>query len=256
MKGLDPLPRPCVLRGRKMRLIVGVEFSVGRWVGSTAIQRSELSSDESVVGGPVPPDRLVAVPPLVFTVGFPEMIRNHGLGAGLRLTLCRGFCCCPRVVDKLTHHLLCRRSLRWILSQARPQQVLNKRAVTARQRRILPHKNLLDHCPVVASMEGKPPLGADLVQQNSTRPYVRLGVVGLTIAKLRRQVQRGSYHRDCHWLSCVEPLCYPKVSEFWYVLLADEDVVRLEISVQDLLLVEVCEAVDDVLEDPHRILLG
>lgn len=94
--------------------------------------------------------------------------------------------------------------------------------------------DLMEHCVETVTLE-RPPQHAELVEHTTEHPHVRLSVVLLPKAHLGTQVVRSASGRLCHIKSRVKHLGDTKVTNLDVVFAVEEDILRFQVSMQDVL---------------------
>jgi len=113
--------------------------------------------------------------------------------------------------------------------------------LAAGDRIILPTYNFEDERALVVAFEGVLE-GAHFVEDAAEGPDVAFVVVGLLLTELRRQVVRRPHHRMRKVRSLVQHLSHPQVSNLYLVIFGEEHVDGFDVSVEDLVGVEVLQA--------------
>ena len=96
----------------------------------------------------------------------------------------------------------------------------------------------------------------ELVEHDAQRPDVALEGVGATFDDLRRKVVRGADHRPSHFDSVAKDSCNAEIAKFDDVLLCNKDILALDVSVEDLAVVDMLHAETDLSEPIHDLRLG
>ena len=94
------------------------------------------------------------------------------------------------------------------------------------------------------------------IQNTPKRPHITLERIRLILTDFRTHIIRSSYTGHGRLVGGLEQLGDPEISEFDCVIFGEENVLRLDVSVQDLSAVDIVEGDRDLYEPVPNLVLG
>mmetsp|Transcript_44298 Transcript_44298/g.96265 ORF Transcript_44298/g.96265 Transcript_44298/m.96265 type:complete len:210 (+) Transcript_44298:3-632(+) len=147
------------------------------------------------------------------------------------------------------------RSLLWSLLQHPSREITNLLAVELRRHRlgVLVHNVHNERCYVRARKRRLQ--GQDLVEHHTERPDIGLLAVGSAIANFRRQISWGAHHGHSLSACAVEHLGNAEVPKLHHGSLRQEDILALQITMEDVLRMDMLKCQAALYEDPYSLIL-